>query len=78
VPFFVTYHLGIESLKEIEQSVSYVMDGIIDLRFVPEFFEKGLLKREVRVRKMRGVAHHTGWKRFDVGKHGISTAPTER
>jgi len=78
VLFFATHHYGIEALKELEQSLNYVIDGIIDVRFEPKLLQEGILERELRVRKMRGVFHDTRWIRFRVSENGITKVASDQ
>ncbi|MEM3615307.1 MAG: ATPase domain-containing protein [Candidatus Methanomethylicia archaeon] len=70
-PIFGTFHFGVKPYDDIEQILEYVVDGIIDLRYDPEYMQQGLLVKQFRVRKMKGVFHNTNWVSFNVTSSGI-------
>ena len=68
---FTSFHFGIKAFDEIEQIIDYIVDGIIDLRFDPYLMQQGVLVKQMRVRKMKGVPHLTKWVYFQIGKSGL-------
>jgi len=71
VPIFGTFHFGIKPFDDIEQILEYVVDGIIDLRYDPQYMQQGFLVKQFRIRKMKSVPHHTNWVNFNVNSSGI-------
>ncbi len=71
VTFLASHHFGIKPLEEFSSVLDYIMDGLIDIRYDPVLMEKGILLKQVRVRKMRGVWHDTRWKSFVITSEGI-------
>jgi len=77
IPFFCSHHLGIDQYKELEALLLYAVDGIIDLRFDPDLFDrKQVLSHQMRIRHMKGVAHETRWASMAITPDGIREVET--
>lgn len=61
-----TLTFGIKLLEGLDDLLDYVADIIIDMRYEPEYMRRGLLVRQLRVRKARGCPHDTRWLTFSV------------
>lgn len=72
IPLFASIHFGIKGFDEIEQIIDYLVDGIIDLRYDPYLMQQGILVRQGRVRKMKGVPHKQQWIHYKIDKSGIT------
>ncbi|MEM3394172.1 MAG: ATPase domain-containing protein [Candidatus Methanomethylicia archaeon] len=72
-----TFHFGIKLSDDIEQILEYVVDGLIDLRYDPQYMQQGFLIKQFRVRKMKGVPHHTNWVNFNIDSSGIFKIDTK-
>lgn len=77
VTVFGTFHFGVKPYDDLEQILEYVVDGIIDLRYDPQYMQQGFLVKQFRVRKMKGAPHHTGWVSFNVDSTGIFKVSTK-
>jgi|Deesub1362A_J573_1020465.scaffolds.fasta_scaffold00209_48 KaiC/GvpD/RAD55 family RecA-like ATPase len=71
VTFLASHHYGIRPLEEFSSILDYIMDGLIDIRYDPVLMEKGILLKQLRVRKMRGVWHDTRWRSFVITSEGV-------
>jgi len=71
-PLFASIHFGIKGFDEIEQIIDYLVDGIIDLRYDPYLMQQGILIRQGRVRKMKGVPHKQQWIHYKIDSSGIT------
>lgn len=68
---FISFHFGIKLFEEFEQVIEYLIDGIFDLRYDPYFMQKGILVKQLRVRKIKGSSHDTQWHYFTIKKGKI-------
>ncbi len=75
VPFFCSHHTPLRAYADLDDLLFYVVDGIIDVRFNPGFADRGLLVKQFRVRKMKGVPHETYWVTFSINRKGIFEVP---
>lgn len=75
VPFFCSHHTPLRAYTELDDLLFYTVDGILDVRFSPGFADRGLLVKQFRVRKMKGVPHETFWVTFSIDSKGISEVP---
>jgi len=78
VTFFCSHHLGIDQYKELEALLLYSVDGIIDMRFDPDIFDKKqILSHQIRIRHMKGAAHQTRWVTIAITDEGIKGIETK-
>ena len=62
VPIFAVAHFGVSD--EFPKGIDYLADGLIDLRFEPQLMEKGLLVKQIRVRKLSDAPALPNWLTF--------------
>ncbi len=74
VPFVYSLHFGV--FDQFRTILECFDDGIVDLRFSPTGLQKGLLIKQIRVRRMSGVHHRGEWMTFDI-KRGEGVVPLE-
>jgi KaiC/GvpD/RAD55 family RecA-like ATPase len=69
VPIFCIAHYGVS--EEFPRGIDYLADGLIDLRFDPALLEKGLLLKQIRVRKLSDSPVLPNWVSFTIQRwHG--------
>jgi len=69
VPVFCIAHYGVS--EEFPRGIDYLADGLIDLRFDPTLLEKGLLLKQIRVRKLSDAPVLPNWLSFTIQRwHG--------
>ncbi len=66
-PFICSAHYGV--VEKFPSTISYLADGLIDLRFQPQLMQQGILVKQIRIRRMSGVKSFPIWLTFDV-EHG--------
>ncbi|MFX1511360.1 MAG: RAD55 family ATPase [Promethearchaeota archaeon] len=66
-PFICAAHYGV--VEKFPSTISYLADGLIDLRFQPQLMQQGILVKQIRIRRMSGVKSFPIWLTFDV-EHG--------
>jgi KaiC/GvpD/RAD55 family RecA-like ATPase len=71
VPVFCSHHYGLKVFEVYEELLDYIVDGIIDLRYEPNLMKVGLLVKQFRVRKLKGVHHDSNWSAFTISGEGI-------
>jgi len=71
VPIFCSHHYGLKIFEIYEELLEYVVDGIIDLRYEPNLMKVGLLVKQFRIRKLKGVHHDSNWVAFTITGEGI-------
>lgn len=71
VPVFSSHHYGLKIFEIYEELLEYVVDGIIDLRYEPNLMKVGLLVKQLRIRKLKGVHHDSNWVAFTITGDGI-------
>ncbi len=64
VPIFAIAHFGVS--EEFPKGIEYLADGLIDLRFDPQLMEKGLLQKQIRVRKLSDAPVLPNWLTFET------------
>jgi len=64
IPLFASFHFGIKSFEDFEQIIEGYCDGVFDLRYDPSFMQKGILIKQIRIRKLKGTFHDTAWHSF--------------
>lgn len=70
---FGTFHIGIKPLEGVEEMLEYIMDGIIDCRFEPNFMREGVLLKQLRIRKLKGAPHRSRWVFFTITRRGVTS-----
>lgn len=71
VPVFCSHHYGMKAFEVYEELLEYIVDGIVDLRYEPNLMKVGLLVKQFRIRKMKGVHHDSNWVPFAITSEGI-------
>jgi KaiC/GvpD/RAD55 family RecA-like ATPase len=71
VPVFCSHHYGMKAFEIYEELLEYIVDGIVDLRYEPNLMKVGLLVKQFRIRKMKGVHHDSNWVPFTITSEGI-------
>ncbi|RDE17341.1 MAG: hypothetical protein C4K49_03425 [Candidatus Thorarchaeota archaeon] len=71
IPFWATYHTGLQQFSAYDDIITYISDVIVDTRHEPAFSKAGVLIKQFRVTKVKGAAHNPIWVTFDVGIKGI-------
>ncbi len=71
IPFWATYHTGLQQFAAYDDMITYSSDIIIDTRHEPAFMKAGALIKQFRVTKVKGATHNPVWVTFDVGPTGI-------
>ncbi|TXT57313.1 MAG: hypothetical protein BAJATHORv1_10011 [Candidatus Thorarchaeota archaeon] len=71
VPFWATYHTGLQQFSAYDDMIAYSSDIIIDTRHEPAFMKAGILIKQFRVTKVKGAPHTPIWVTFEVGVDGI-------
>jgi len=71
VPIFCSHHYGLKIFEIYEELLEYIVDGIIDLRYEPNLMKVGLLVKQFRIRKLKGVHHDSNWVAFTITGEGI-------
>jgi KaiC/GvpD/RAD55 family RecA-like ATPase len=71
LPVFCSHHYGLKVFEIYEELLEYIVDGIIDLRYEPNLMKVGLLVKQFRVRKLKGVHHDSNWVSFTITGEGI-------
>lgn len=64
VPVFGIAHFGVS--EEFPRGIDYLMDGLIDLRYDPALMEKGILLKQVRIRKLADTLVLPYWVSFII------------
>ena len=64
VPVWGVAHFGISDV--FPSGFDYLSDGLIDLRFEKALMEKGILVKQLRVRRMSGVKSYPVWVSFRI------------
>lgn len=75
VPFFCTHHVPLRAYADLDDLLFYVVDGIFEVGFNPGFAERGLLVKQLRIRRMKGAPHEGYWMTFTVNLDGIKEVP---
>jgi KaiC/GvpD/RAD55 family RecA-like ATPase len=70
-PVFCSHHYGLKVFEVYEELLEYIVDGIVDLRYEPNLMKIGLLVKQFRVRKLKGVHHDSNWVTFTITGDGI-------
>jgi len=74
VPVWGVAHFGISNV--FPSGFDYLSDGLIDLRFEKTLMEKGILVKQLRVRRMSGVKSYPIWVSFRIEPpRGCVTTP---
>ncbi|MHA1902955.1 MAG: RAD55 family ATPase [Candidatus Thorarchaeota archaeon] len=71
IPFWATYHTGLQQFAAYDDMITYSSDSIIDTRHEPVFASAGILIKQFRITKVKGAKHNPVWVTFDVGPKGI-------
>ncbi len=71
IPFWVTYHTGLQQFAAYDDMITYSSDIIIDTRHEPAFMRAGALIKQFRVTRVKGAPHNSIWITFEVGPTGI-------
>jgi len=71
VLFVSTLHYGMKAFEGFADVFDYIVDGIIDLRYDPEYMNSDILLKQIRIRKIKGSDHYTNWVNFIIGKNGL-------
>ncbi|MHA2374294.1 MAG: RAD55 family ATPase [Candidatus Thorarchaeota archaeon] len=71
IPFWATYHTGLQQFAAYDDMITYSSDSIIDTRHEPVFAAAGILIKQFRITKVKGAKHNPVWVTFDVGPKGI-------
>ena len=69
--FVSTIHFGLKAFEGFADVFDYIVDGIIDLRYDPEYMASDVLIKQIRIRKIKGSDHYTNWVNFVIGKNGL-------
>jgi len=64
IPIFGVAHFGVS--EEFPKGIDYLADGLVDLRFDPQLLEKGLLLKQIRIRKLSDAPILSNWLSFTV------------
>ncbi|WXG43388.1 MAG: RAD55 family ATPase [Promethearchaeati archaeon SRVP18_Atabeyarchaeia-1] len=71
VPVFCSHHYGLKVFEVYEELLEYIVDGVVDLRYEPNLMKIGMLVKQLRIRKLKGVHHDSNWVTFTVSGEGI-------
>lgn len=71
VLFVSTLHYGLKAFEGFADVFDYIVDGIIDLRYDPEYMNSDILLKQIRIRKIKGSDHYTNWVNFVIEKNGL-------
>ncbi|NWF95953.1 MAG: hypothetical protein HXY34_07390 [Candidatus Thorarchaeota archaeon] len=71
IPFWATYHTGLQQFAAYDDMISYSSDIILDTRHEPAFMRAGVLIKQLRVTKLKGAPHVPIWVTFEVRPTGI-------
>ncbi|MFX1254549.1 MAG: RAD55 family ATPase [Promethearchaeota archaeon] len=63
-PTIASAHYGV--VDKFPSSISYLADGLIDLRFQPVYMQQGILVKQMRIRRLSGVKSFPVWITFDI------------
>ncbi|MEM2141802.1 MAG: RAD55 family ATPase [Candidatus Thorarchaeota archaeon] len=73
IPFWATYHTGLQQFAAYDDMITYSSDIILDTRHEPAFQKAGALIKQFRVTKVKGAPHKPVWVMFEVGTNGIES-----
>jgi len=73
VLFVSTLHFGLKAFEGFADVFDYIVDGIVDLRYDPNYMDQDLLLKQIRVRKIKGSDHYTNWVNFVIQKGGLKS-----
>lgn len=73
VLFVSTLHFGLKAFEGFADVFDYIVDGIIDLRYDPNYMDQDLLLKQIRVRKIKDSDHYTNWVNFVIQKGGLKS-----
>ncbi len=71
VPFFCTHHIPLRAYADLDDLLFYVVDGIFEVGFNPGFEDRGVLVKQLRIRRMKGAPHEGYWMTFTINSDGI-------